>query len=235
MLDEFDQELARRGLRFVRYADDCNIFVRSERAGHRVMGSIGRFLESRLRLLVNEEKSKVARPEEVHFLGFSLQKPAGGGPVEVHVSARTKERMDAKIRELTPRNLGRSLERGLARLNAYLRGWSAFFRICSVENVRMLIRWDAHIRRRLRAILVRRLKRPRHLLRHLLARGASNRSAGRTAYCRRGPWFKSHTQAVEVAYPNAWFHEHLTSLAQTWATLNPTPSLASGQTLLFDL
>lgn len=235
VLDEFDQELARRGLRFVRYADDCNIFVRSERAGHRVMGSIRRFLEGRLRLLVNEEKRKVARPEEIHFLGFSLQKPSGGGPVEVHVSARTKERMDAKIRELTPRNLGRSLEWGLSRLNAYLRGWSAFFRICTVENVRMLRRWDAHIRRRLRAILVRRLKRPRHLLRHLLARGASNRSAGRTAYCRRGPWFKSHTQAVEVAYPNAWFHERLTSLAQTWATLNPTPSLASGQTLLFDL
>jgi len=235
VLDEFDQELARRGLRFVRYADDCNIFVRSERAGHRVMGSIRRFLEGRLRLLVNEEKSKVARPEEVHFLGFSLQKPVGGGPVEVHVSARTKERMDAKIRELTPRNLGRSLEWGLARLNTYLRGWSAFFRICTAENVRMLRRWDAHIRRRLRAILVRRLKRPRHLLRHLLARGASNRSAGRTAYCRRGPWFKSHTHAVEVAYPNAWFHERLTSLAKTWETLNPTPSPASGQTLLFDL
>jgi RNA-directed DNA polymerase len=235
VLDEFDQELARRGLRFVRYADDCNIFVRSERAGHRVMSSIRRFLEGRLRLLVNEEKSKVARPEEIHFLGFSLQKPPGGGPVAVHMSARTKERMDAKIRMLTPRNLGRSLEWGLARLNAYLRGWSGFFRICTLENVRFLRRWDAHIRRRLRVILIRRLKRPRHLLRHLLDRGAGSRSAGLTAYCRKGPWYKSHTHAVEVAYPNAWFHQRLVSLSTTWEALNPRPSLASGQTLLFDL
>lgn len=235
VLDEFDQELARRGLRFVRYADDCNIFVRSERAGHRVMSSIRRFLEGRLRLLVNEEKSKVARPEEIHFLGFRLRRTPESGRVEVHVSARTKERMDAKIRELTPRNMGRSLEWAFARLNSYLRGWSSFFRICTTENVRMLRRWDAHIRRRLRAILVRRMKRPRFLLRHLLERGASDRSAKHTAYCRRGPWYKSHTHAVEVAYRNAWFHERLVSLVTTWQTLNPVPSLASGQTLLFDL
>jgi RNA-directed DNA polymerase len=235
VLDEFDKELARRGLRFVRYADDCNIFVRSERAGHRVMSSIRRFLEGRLRLLVNEEKSKVARPEEIHFLGFRLRRTPESGRVEVHVSARTKERMDAKIRELTPRNMGRSLEWAFARLNSYLRGWSSFFRICTTENVRMLRRWDAHIRRRLRAILVRRMKRPRFLLRHLLERGASDRSAKHTAYCRRGPWYKSHTHAVEVAYRNAWFHERLVSLVTTWQTLNPVPSLASGQTLLFDL
>ena len=235
VLDEFDQELARRGLRFVRYADDCNIFVRSERAGHRVMGSIRRFLEGRLRLLVNEEKSKVARPEEIHFLGFRLRKCPESGRIEVHVSARTEKRMCAKIRELTPRNFGQSLERGFARLNAYLRGWSAFFRICTTENVRILRRWDAHIRRRVRAIVVRRMKRPRFLFRHLLQRGASSRTAGRTAYCRRGPWFKSHTYAVEAAYPNAWFHERLVSLAATWEKLNSTPSLASGQTLLFDL
>jgi RNA-directed DNA polymerase len=235
VLDEFDKELARRGLRFVRYADDCNIFVRSERAGHRVMSSIRRFLEGRLRLLVNEEKSKVARPEEIHFLGFRLRRTPESGRVEVHVSARTKERMDAKIRELTPRNMGRSLEWAFARLNSYLRGWSSFFRICTTENARMLRRWDAHIRRRLRAILVRRMKRPRFLLRHLLERGASDRSAKHTAYCRRGPWYKSHTHAVEVAYRNAWFHERLVSLVTTWQTLNPVPSLASGQTLLFDL
>ena len=143
--------------------------------------------------------------------------------------------MDAKIRELTPRNFGQSLERGFARLNAYLRGWSAFFRICTAENVRVL-RWrDAHIRRRMRAIVVRRMKRPRFLFRHLLQRGAGRRTAGRTAYCRRGPWFKSHTYAVEAAYPNAWFHERLVSLVASWEKLNPTPSLASGQTLLFDL
>jgi len=109
VLDEFDKELARRGLRFVRYADDCNIFVRSERAGQRVMGSIRKFLQRRLRLLVNEEKSKVARPDEIHFLGFRLRKTKERTKVAVHVSNRTKERMDARIRELTPRRIVRPM------------------------------------------------------------------------------------------------------------------------------
>jgi len=235
VLDEFDKELARRGLRFVRYADDCNIFVRSERAGQRVMSSIRRFLQRRLRLLVNEEKSKVARPDEIHFLGFRLRKALEGTKVEVHVSRRTRERMDAKIRELTPRMWGQSPTRCIERLNVYLRGWSGYFRICTEENIYRLHVWDAHIRRRLRAILVRQKKRPRHLYRHLQHRGASSRSAKQAAYCRRGVWYKSNAHAVTVAYRNAWFHERLVSLAGTWAKLNPRPHLASGQTLLFDL
>ncbi len=235
VLDEFDKELARRGLRFVRYADDCNIFVRSERAGQRVMASIRKFLQNRLRLLVNEEKSKVARPDEIHFLGFRLRKVPERTKVEVHVSSRTKERMDAKIRELTPRMWGQSPTRCIDRLNVYLRGWSGFFRICTSENVYRLHVWDAHIRRRLRAILVRQKKRPRHLYRHLQHRGASARGAARTAYCRRGVWYRSNTPGMTVAYPNAWFHERLVSLVSTWEKLNPRPALASGQTLLFDL
>jgi group II intron reverse transcriptase/maturase len=235
VLDEFDKELARRSLRFVRYADDCNIFVRSERAGQRVMGSIRKFLQSRLRLLVNEEKSKVARPDEIHFLGFRLRKTKDRTKVEVHVSNRTKERMDAKIRELTPRMLGQSPTRCIERINVYLRGWSGYFRICTEENVYRLHVWDAHIRRRLRAILVRQKKRPRHLSRHLQHRGASTRAATHTAWCRRGTWYRSNTPGMTVAYRNAWFHERLVSLASTWEELNPRPKLASGQTLLFDL
>ena len=235
VLDEFDKELARRGLRFVRYADDCNIFVRSERAGRRVMDSIRRFLQSRLRLQVNEEKSKVARPEEIHFLGFRLRKPAESTKVEVHVSTRTKERMDAKIRELTPRMWGQSPTRCIERINVYLRGWSSYFRICTEENVHRLHVWDAHIRRRLRAILVRQKKRPRHLFRHLQERGASVRGAAHSAYCRRGVWYRSNSVGMTVAYRNAWFHERLVSLESTWESLNPRPKPASGQTLLFDL
>ncbi len=235
VLDEFDKELARRSLRFVRYADDCNIFVRSERAGQRVMGSIRKFLQSRLRLLVNEEKSKVARPDEIHFLGFRLRKTKDRTKVEVHVSNRTKERMDAKIRELTPRMLGQSPTRCIERINVYLRGWSGYFRICTEENVYRLHVWDAHIRRRLRAILVRQKKRPRHLSRHLQHRGASTRAATHTAWCRRGTWYRSNTPGMTVPYRNAWFHERLVSLASTWEELNPRPKLASGQTLLFDL
>ena len=235
VLDEFDKELARRGLRFVRYADDCNIFVRSERAGQRVMGSIRTFIQRRLRLLVNEEKSKVARPEEIHFLGFRLRKAKERTKVEVLVSNRTKERMDAKIRELTPRMWGQSPTRCIEQINGYLRGWSGYFRICTEENVYRLHVWDAHIRRRLRAILVRQKKRPRHLYRHLQHRGASERGATHTAWCRRGTWYRSNTPGMTVAYRNAWFHERLVSLASTWEELNPRPKLASGQTLLFDL
>jgi len=239
VLDEFDKELARRRLHFVRYADDCNIFVRSERAGQRVMGSIRKFLQSRLRLLVNEEKSKVARPEEIHFLGFRLRKAKERTKVEVLVSNRTKERMDAKIHELTPRMWGQSPTRCIERLNVYLRGWSGYFRICTEENVYRLHVWDAHIRRRLRAILVRQKKRPRHLYRHLQHRGASSRAATHTAWCRKRVWYRSNSSGMTAAYRNAWFHERLVSLVSTWEELNPRPKLASvlasGQTLLFDL
>jgi len=235
VLDEFDKELARRGLRFVRYADDCNIFVRSERAGQRVMGSIRKFLQRRLRLLVNEEKSKVARPDEIHFLGFTLRKAKERTKVEVHVSSRTKERMDAKIRELTPRMWGQSSSRCIEQINIHLRGWSGYFHICTEENVYRLHHWAGQSHRRLRAILVRQKNRPRHLCRHLQHRGASVRGATHTAYCRRGVWYRSNSVGMTVAYRNAWFHERLVSLASAWEELNPIPKLASGQTLLFDL
>ena len=103
VLDELDEELSQRGLHFVRYADDCNIYVRSERAGQRVMASVSRFIERRLRLKVNSTKSAVARPEERHFLGFRLRRAPLQGEVEVLLSKRSKERIDEKIRELTPR------------------------------------------------------------------------------------------------------------------------------------
>jgi retron-type reverse transcriptase len=103
VLDELDQELSRRGHRFVRYADDENIYVRSERAGHRVMASVVRFVETQLRLKVNQAKSAVARPEERHFVGFSLRRNPEDGTIEVLLSKRSKDRIDAKIRALTPR------------------------------------------------------------------------------------------------------------------------------------
>jgi hypothetical protein len=117
------------------------------------------------RLLVNEKKSKVARPDEIHFLGLRLRKTKDWTKVDVLVSTRTKERMDANIRELTPRVWGRSPSRCIEQLNVNLRGWSSYFRICTEENVYRLHVWDAHIRRWLRAILVRQKKRPRHLYR----------------------------------------------------------------------
>ena len=206
----------------MRYADDCNIFVRSLRAGQRVMASIRRFLERRLRLLVNEEKSKVARPEEIHFLGFRLRK-APEGKVEVHISARTKERLDARIRELTPRNWGQSSARvHRRRRTATCRAGSPTSGSVRRRASSLFHRFDAHIRRRLRAIIVRQKKRPRHLYRHLLRCDVSVGAAAQTAYCRRGVWYQSNTRGMTAAYPNAWFHERLVSLKTSWYAAQPT-------------
>ncbi len=186
VLDELDQELSRRGLRFVRYADDCHIFVRSERAGHRVMASTCRFLEGRMRLQVNREKSAVRDPCDVHFLGFRFECSAGKDP-EVHLSAKAKRRLNEIIRTMTPPNWGGSLTSLMDRVSRYLTGWMAHYRLCSRAAIRVFGVIDAHIRRRLRAIIVRQKKRPRFLFRHLLTRGASRKAAAGAAYCGRGP------------------------------------------------
>jgi hypothetical protein len=231
-LDEFDGELQRRGLRFVRYADDCNIFVRSARAGQRVMASVRRFIEQRLRLLVNEDKSKVAPPAEVHFLGFRLC-PNGQGRVEIHISPRTKQRLDDRIRELTPRVRGQSLGNCLEELNRYLQGWFGYFRICTAEGAQLFWRFDAHIRRRLRAIIVHRQKRPRYLYRHLVRRGVRKQTAAGSAYRRCGLWRRSNLPGITQAYPNAWFEGRLVSLWAAWKQLHPDLPV-SQQRLLFE-
>jgi len=131
VLDELDLELAQRGHHFVRYADDCNIYVGSERAGHRVMAGVVAFIEGRLHLKVNVAKSAVSRPEERHFLGFRLRREPQTGEVEVLLSRRSRDRIDEKIRELTPRNWGDSLGACIPQLNRYLLGWFNFFCICT--------------------------------------------------------------------------------------------------------
>lgn len=211
VLDELDWELDRRGLRFVRYADDFNVFVGSKRAGERVMANLIRFIAGRLRLRVNEDKSAITRPEDFHFLGFSLLRGADG-TVEVCLSNRSRKRIDAKIRELTPRSLGRSLEHCIRRITEYLRGWYGHFRLCTLASQRSFGCLDAHIRRRLRAIVVRQRKRPRYLFRHLVKRGVSVRAAARVAWCDRGTWHKSNRPGMTRGYPNAWFHARLFSL-----------------------
>ncbi len=215
VLDELDQELARRGLRFVRYADDCKIYVGSERAGHRVMASIRRFIEGRLRLRVNEAKSAVDVAHRRHFLGFRVGATRKGW-LTVQLSQRTLKRLDDRLRELTPRNWGRSLTWCMRRLNAYLRGWMNYFRLCTKAVTRTLKYFDGHVRRRLRAIIVRQKKRPRHLFRHLLRRGISRGSAWKTAYSRRGVWWQSRSGGMNRAYPNPWFKGRLESLERLW-------------------
>ena len=218
VLDELDRELDRRGHRFVRYADDCNVYVRSERAGQRVMASLTSFIERRLRLKVNVSKSAVARPEQRHFLGFSLRCEPLDAEVEVLLSKRSKERLAAKVRELTPRTWGCSLNACIVGLNAYLLGWLSHFGICTAGAERTLQNTDAHIRRRLRVIQLRHWKRKRTIASRLTKLGVSRKTAWRGVYRRRQSWWAlSRGPAVQRGLRNAYFAKRgLVSLAERW-------------------
>jgi RNA-directed DNA polymerase len=207
VLDELDTELARRGHRFVRYADDCNVYVASERAGQRVMASLSRFIQWRLRLRINTGKSAVARPKDRHFLGFTLRVVHGRRrTVEIGLSERTKRNAMARIRQLTPRTWGGTLESCIHQINTWLRGWHAFFGIASASEKQFMGNIDAHIRRRLRAILLRHWKRQRTIARRLIALGILPHTAWRTVYAgKKSTWALSHSPAVDHGLRNAYF------------------------------
>lgn len=236
VLDELDQELARRGHRFVRYADDANIYVRSERAGQRVMASVKSFIERRLRLKVNEKKSAVARPEERHFLGFRLRREPLDGSVEVLLSKRSKERIDSRIRELTPRNWGNSVAACIKQVNVYLRGWIGFFGICTKGAEYTLGGLDAHIRRRLRALQLKQWRRRNTIARKLIALGAKREKALGTVYGgRKSLWALSHTTAVDRALRNRhWSELGLVSLRSHWREAHEQPVAPAQLTLSWD-
>jgi RNA-directed DNA polymerase len=223
VLNELDGELARRGLRFVRYADDCNIFVRSERAGQRVMTSIRGFLERRMRLQVNEEKSGVRKPYDVHFLGFRFGCETESGEVAVFPSGKAEHRLKATIREMTPPNRGRSITSCMEEVSRYLTGWMSHYRLCTPDAVQGLGVIDAHVRRRIRAIIVRQKKRQRFLFRHLRAKGVSVKAAAGCAYCGKGAWVKSNRLAMTRAYPPSWFDGRMKSLKALWHGLHIPP------------
>ena len=197
---------------------DRNIYVRSERAGQRVMASVTSFIERRLRLKVNAQKSAVARPEERHFLGFSLRREPMDGNVEVKLSKRSKERIDGKIRELTPRNWGNTLKACISEVNTYLVGWIGFFRICTVEVEKMLGKLDAHIRRRLRAIQLAQWKRRYTIARKLIEYGIRPKRVWPAVYQgRKSFWAMSHISAVDRALPNShWDKRGLESLLRRY-------------------
>lgn len=231
VLDELDWELQRRGLRFVRYADDFNVYVSSQRAGERVMTSLTTFIERRLRLKVNVDKSAVSPPENVHFLGFSL-KMGKENQVEVRLSQRTMDRMTVRVRELTPRNWGAAVKTCFDKANLYIKGWIGYFKLCTIESERTLKNFDAHIRRRIRAIIVKQKKKPRFLFRHLLERGVRLQTAAKAAFNSCGPWRKSNLPGVTQAYRNHWFIGRLTHLWNEWSRLNRPPIVVPTQLTL---
>jgi RNA-directed DNA polymerase len=200
VLDELDRELERRGHRFVRYADDCNIYVRSERAGQRVMESITRFIMQRLKLKVNEAKSAVARPQERKFLGFSF---TAGPEVKRVIAPKALDRFKQRIREITRRAKGVSMETTMEELAPYLRGWRSYFGFCETPEVLLsLTRW---VRLRLRAALWRQWKTQRRRRAALLALGVSPRLARNTAGSGHGPWYLARSQALLRGLSNAYF------------------------------
>jgi RNA-directed DNA polymerase len=199
VLDELDRELERRGHCFVRYADDCNIYVHSQRAGQRVKRSITGFITRRLKLKVNEQKSAVARPVERKFLGFSftLRDP------KRRIAPKALVRFKRRVRELTSRTRGISLEQMTREVADYLRGWKAYFGFCETPSVlRTLDRW---LRRRLRSAIWKQWKRGKVRFSKLCARGVGRNLAAQTAGSSLGPWHIANSPAMNIAFPLAYF------------------------------
>jgi RNA-directed DNA polymerase len=200
VLDELDHELEQRGHRFVRYADDCNIYVRSERAGQRVMKSVTRFITQKLKLKVNEAKSAVARPQERKFLGFSF---TTGPDSKRTIAPKSLARFKQRIREITRRAKGVSIETTMDELIPYMRGWRGYYGFCETPQVLVnLTRW---VRLRLRAALWRQWKIPRRRRAALVANGVSEWAARKTAGSGRGPWYLARSRALSTGLSNAYF------------------------------
>jgi RNA-directed DNA polymerase len=200
VLDELDRELERRQHRFARYADDCNIYVASERAGKRVMRSVTGFIERRLKLKVNETKSAVARPQTRKFLGFSFP---GGKEPRRRIAPKALERCKRKIRELTRRTRGIRVEQMTKELAAYLRGWKGYFGFCQTPSV--LQRLEQWMRRRLRSMIWKQWKWGRVRFRNLRQRNIGIDLAAATAGRAHGPWRLANSPALSMAFPIAYF------------------------------
>jgi len=197
VLDELDKELERRGLAFCRYADDCNIFVKTPKAAERVMRSIGSYIETRLKLVINRDKSQVARVDRVKFLGMTIV----GEPIAV--SHKALQQAMERVKELTPRGTHQNMEETLAEINKWYKGWSSYFAMTYYPA--QLKKIEAHIRRRLRSRLVDQQQNRRSLLRKLVKRGVSRGQAAKAVYAHKDRWALSNTRAVNKAYPPGWF------------------------------
>ena len=200
VLDEFDRELERRGHRFARYADDSNIYVRSRRAGERVMKSLTRFIHAKLKLQVNQSKSAVAEPWERKFLGFSFTRTE---PRKRCIAPKAVKRFKERVRELTSRTRGIRIERMAKELTRYLRGWIGYFGKCETPSV--LQRLEEWTRHRLRSAIWKQWKRGKGRFAELRQRGVDPRLAAQTAGCAHGPWRLANSPALSFALPHAYF------------------------------
>lgn len=200
LLDELDKELERRGHKFCRYADDCNIYVQSRQAAERVLESVSRFLEKRLRLKVNAAKSAVARVWERKFLGYSMtwhKQP------RLKVAAAAVHRLKAKVRVIFRAGRGRSLPQVIKELNQLLRGWLQYFRLAEVKGI--FEELDQWLRRKLRSLLWRRWKRPFTRAKELMKRGLTELRAWKSACNGRGAWWNAGASHMNEAFPKSFF------------------------------
>jgi group II intron reverse transcriptase/maturase len=200
VLDELDEELDRRGHKFVRYADDCNIYVRSQVAGERVMESISNFIENKLKLLVNREKSQVCEVNQTKFLGYTIQKNGN-----LSIAKKSVERFKEKIRSITKRNRGVKFEQVIAELVPVMRGWLNYFRHAQCKS--LLRNLDSWIRRKLRCYRLKQCKRTITLQQFLKSRGVDTWQSWILALSGKGHWRKSGCPQAHQALSNKWFDE----------------------------
>jgi RNA-directed DNA polymerase len=219
MLDDLDKELDRRGHRFVRYADDCNVYVRSARAGERVMNSVKQFIEKKLKLKVNERKSAVARATTRKFLGYSFLK--WKGVFRRRIATRSLERLKDKLRDRTRRTTGEPLPKLITRVNQLVTGWVGYYRLAETPTVFQEL--DEWLRHRLRQLLWKRWKRPKTRYRELVARGVPPSSAREAAGSGKGYWRLSASPPVHQALNNAyWRAQGLLGLSDRYQQLRWT-------------
>jgi RNA-directed DNA polymerase len=216
LLDDLDKELERRGLPFVRYADDFVIFTRSRRAAERVFSSVNRYLTQHLRLMVNTTKSRIVEADGAEYLGFVFRGRRG----TINVSEKSQSKFKHRIRELTGRSRGISMDRRLSELRSYLRGWMGYFGLAA--QLKLFDRFDQWIRRRLRMCFWKRWRLTRTRRRELIRLGVPRRQAIRHARSRKGPWHLAKSIATGVGLTNAWLAaQGLLSLKSLWAELAP--------------
>jgi RNA-directed DNA polymerase len=218
VLDELDRELERRGHCFCRYADDCNIYVSSRRSGQRVMASVRRFVERRLKLRVNRDKSAVARPWQRKFLGYSF---SWHRKTRIRVAKASIERFKSKLKMLFRQGRGRNLAKFVQKdLNPVIRGWTHYFRLAEFRGFADQL--DQWLRRRLRCILWRQWKRPWRRFQMLMKLGLPEERAARSAFNQRGPWFNSGASHMNQALPKRFFDQlGLISMLQTLGKFGP--------------
>ncbi len=211
MLDDLDKELEKRGHSFCRYADDCNIYVRTEQAGHRVMNSVTKFLEGRLKLKVNRDKSATGKPSHRKFLGYSM---TGGKQAKLKPAMKSIVKLKMKIRDLFRKGRGRNLERFIKDdLNPVLNGWINYFKLSQVKQ--LFEELDSWIRRKLRCLLWRQWKTPKTRRKRLQSRGLTATRASQSAVNGHGPWWNSGSSHMNQAYPTHYFENlKLVSLHQ---------------------